>query len=183
MTGPIYLRRLVESDFDARYLAWFRDPSVTRFLDASGISREEAIDHLRRGQDGRSWRLYAICETGSNRHVGNLKIGPINWKHAVSDLVTVIGERSVWGRGYARQAIRLGIRIAFDEMNIRKLSASIDSLNVGSLKAYTAAGFVIEGVLPDHFVHRRDGGVVLSDKVFVGCFNSSFDIAKAQDGT
>jgi len=169
--SPVRLRPLTEADFTDRYLAWFRDPEVTRFLEARNISREDAVDHLRRGREGDRWRLYAICEAGDGRHVGNLKVGPIDRRHGVSDLVTVIGERDVQGRGYGRAAISLGIDIAFREMGLRKLSASIDSRNEASLRAYLAAGFAKEATLRDHFVETLDGATVLSDKIHVACFN------------
>ena len=51
--------------------------------------------------------------------------------------------------------------------NIRKLSASIDSRNTGSIKAYTAAGFDIETSLKDQFMHENGP----SDKVYMACFN------------
>jgi ribosomal-protein-alanine N-acetyltransferase len=174
----VRLRPLAESDFTERYLAWFRDPEVTRFLEASNITRADAVSHLRQGQDGDKWRLYAICRSIDGVHVGNLKIGPIHWRHGYSDLVTVIGDKASWGRGYARAAIAQGIAIAFNDLNLRKLSASIDSLNVASIKAYTAAGFKIEARLADQFMRQEGGRLVLSEKVYVACFNPNFDPTK-----
>lgn len=177
--GPVFLRPLTEADFTARYLAWFADPEVTRFLDARNISRADAIAHLRRGIETDSFRIYAICEAATNRHVGNLKIGPMHHRHKTSDMITVIGERAAWGRGFARAAIRQGIDIAFRQLDIRKLSASIDSRNTGSIKAYTAAGFAVETSLKDHFIETApDGDVVFSDKVYVACFNPDFKAAE-----
>ncbi|MEK7613214.1 MAG: GNAT family N-acetyltransferase [Patescibacteria group bacterium] len=163
----IYLRPLVEDDFNDRYLTWFKDAEVTRFLEARNITREDAIKHLHDGEDGKNWRLYAICEKATERHIGNIKIGPIDWKNGVSDLVTVIGERDAWGKGYAREAIKRGMEIAFDELHIRKLSASIVSGNTGSIKAYTAAGFTVEATLKDQY---KDAAGQMYDKVFVSAF-------------
>ena len=179
--GEVALRPLVEADFTERYLAWFDDAEVTRFLEARNITRADAVEHLRRGGDGKAWRLYAICHPDDRRHIGNLKIGPIDWQHRVSDLVTVIGDRSAWGQGFARAAIAQGIAIAFGELNLRKLSASIDGRNIGSIKAYTAAGFAVEARLPDQFMDRSGGKPALSDKVYVGCFNPDFDPARLDD--
>jgi [ribosomal protein S5]-alanine N-acetyltransferase len=166
----VTLRPLEESDIDARYVAWFRDPDVTRFLDARDISREDALEYLREGRRTGRYRQLAICADGE--HVGNVKIGPIQARHGVSDLVTVIGSRAHWGRGIASTAIRLAADIAFREIGLRKLSASIDSLNAGSLAAYTRAGFAVEGRLPRQFVHpTADGGTVYSDKIYVGLFH------------
>jgi [ribosomal protein S5]-alanine N-acetyltransferase len=170
----VFLRPLRESDFTDTYVGWFRDPEVTRFLDARNISREDAIDHWRRGQAGNAWYMYAICATDDSRHIGNLKIGPIHWRHMISDMVTVIGDRSAWKQGRARNAIRLGIGIAFNDLNIRKLSASIDSDNIGSVKAYTGAGFQIETELKDQFMDATQSPPRLSNKVYVACFNPAF---------
>ena len=180
--GQVYLRPLTEDDFTERYVSWFRDPKVTRFLDARSITRQDAIDHLRQGGNGKLWRLYAICEAAGDRHIGNLKIGAIHWRYMISDMVTVIGERDAWRKGHAREAIRLGIDIAFGDLNIRKLSASIDSLNVGSVKAYTAAGFHVETALKDQFMDLSGGEPVLSDKVYVACFNPKFEPARLPAG-
>ena len=144
------------------------------FSTARGIGREDAIAHLHEGRESGAWHMFAICRATDGSHVGNLKIGPIHPRHRTSDLVTVIGERAAWGQGMAREAIRQGIRIAFDELGIRKLSASIDSLNLGSLRAYEAAGFDIETRLKDQFMNVTGGSPVLSDKVFVACFNPAF---------
>ena len=175
--AKVFLRPLLETDFTDRYVAWFRDPLVTRFLGARNISREDAIDHWLRGQRGNAWYLYAICAVEDRRHIGNLKIGPIDYRHVISDMVTVIGDRTAWGRGCAREAIRLGIDIAFTELNIRKLSASIDSDNLGSIKAYTGAGFKIETSLKDQFLDATQNPPRLSDKVYVACFNRNFKLA------
>ncbi len=165
----VYLRPLVEDDFGDRYLSWFRDREITRFLFARNITREDAVKHLRDGKETENWYMYAICEVAGGRHIGNIKIGPIDKRNQVSDLITIIGERDVWGKGYAREAIRLAMDIAFKQLGIRKLSASIDLHNVGSVKAYIAAGFFVEASLKDQYRDEATGE--LSDKVFVSCFN------------
>ncbi|MDO8518155.1 MAG: GNAT family N-acetyltransferase [bacterium] len=167
--NSIYLRSLTEDDFTERYLSWFCDPEVTRFLFARNITREDAVKHLRDGIKTGNWHMYAICEVKGGRHIGNIKIGPIDKHNGVSDLVTVIGERDAWGRGYGREAVGLATRVAFGELGIRKLSASIDSRNIGSIKAYTAAGFEVETSLKNQY--RDEASGELSDKVFFSCFN------------
>jgi [ribosomal protein S5]-alanine N-acetyltransferase len=169
--GRIYLRPLQHDDFDGRYLGWFADADVTRYLDARNITREEAVAHLEQGRQDNQWLMHAICRTRDDTHIGNLKIGPIRWRDGVSDLVTVIGDRSAWGHGYARAAISVGIAIAFDDLGLRKLSASIVADNVASLKAYQAAGFIEEARLKDQYRVERNGSAALCDKIFVACFN------------
>ncbi|MHA1567295.1 MAG: GNAT family N-acetyltransferase, partial [Alphaproteobacteria bacterium] len=106
--GPVYLRPLSEQDIDARYIAWFADPDVTRFLDARNITAEESIAYMHAGRETGRYFMFAICTTHDHVHIGNLKVGPIHPRHATSDLVTLIGDRDSWGKGYAREAIRIG---------------------------------------------------------------------------
>jgi RimJ/RimL family protein N-acetyltransferase len=163
----VCLRPMRESDIDERYLSWFRDSEVTKYLESRHITADDALEFLRWGHQTQKRFIYAICLADSGLHIGNVKIGDIRTKSMVSDLVTVIGDRQVWGKGYAATAIRLAIGLAFDTHGIRKLSAGIYSNNVGSLKAYTRAGFLVEAVLHAHDI-GPDG---MNDRIVIACFN------------
>ena len=97
-------------------------------------------------------------------------------KYGLSDLVTVIGDREYWGKNIASLAIKKAIKIGFKCAKIRKFSASIDSLNKGSIKAYIKGGFIKEGVIPKYFLNTKNSQVILSDKIFVGLNNKDYDI-------
>src|SRR5690606_15462529 len=93
----------------------------------------------------------------ADEHIGNLKIGNISHRDRISDLVTVIGNKKFWGKGIATEAIQLGNQIAFNALDIRKLSGGMYSGNIGSIKCYTNAGWKIEAILKGH--HLKDGKV------------------------
>lgn len=168
--GRIYLKELREDDVTERYLSWFQDLAVTEFLDSKRITRDDAIQYIRNGRESRSHFMYAVIAKDGGGHIGNLKVGPIQWAHLISDLVTVIGQREYWGKGLATEAIKIGNRIAFDVYGIRKLSGGIAEGNAGSLKAYTNAGWVREGTLKGH--HLINGEP--RDRIVVSCFNPRF---------
>jgi len=168
--SPISLRPLTPDDITDTYLSWFKDTVVTQFLEARDITREEAISFMEHGREEGIRFMYAICEAATGKHIGNLKLGDINRETGVSDLVTVIGDRSAWGKGYATEAIKQGMALAFDEHDLRKLSGAIYEHNTGSVKAYLRAGWVIEGALHGHIV--RDGRV--QDRILVSAFNPRY---------
>jgi RimJ/RimL family protein N-acetyltransferase len=64
----------------------------------------------------------------------------------------------------------MGGEVAFREYGFRKLSGGIADGNVGSLKAYTRAGWVVEGRLKGH--HLINGEP--RDRILVSCFNPAF---------
>ncbi len=163
----IVLRALTPADITERYLEWFRNPLVTLFLEARNLTRAESVDYMEYGRRTRNYFVYAICDRQAMLHIGNIKIGPIAWRHGVSDLVTLIGDTRYWGGGYAEDAIRTASRIAFEVLRLRKLSGSIHSNNFGSLRVYTRSGFQIEARLADQYL--IEGG--LGDRIFVSQFN------------
>ena len=166
----IWLRPLNESDITDRYLAWFRSSEITEFLEARQITMQSALDYLRNGPISGEYFMFAICDNKDDLHIGNLKIGPLQKRHGTSDLVTIIGDAAYWGKGLATEAIVLGNKIAFQYLEIRKLSGGIYSENVASIKCYTKAGWVIEGRLLAHLVADNR----IQDKVLVSCFNPAF---------
>ncbi len=168
--GDIFLKELRVEDINNSYLGWFKDEQVTEFLDAKNISKEDAVNHLLKGIETKSYYMYAIIAKDSWLHIGNVKIGPINWQHLVADLPVIIGLPSYWGKGLASEAIKIGNHISFNVFGLRKLSGAIASGNVGSIKAYTKGNWIIEGKLKDHLLING----VAQDKVMVSCFNPVF---------
>ena len=168
----IYLRELLESEITETYLSWFKDDKVTEFLDAKNLTRQNVIDYIKAGKSSKLYFMYAICDKDNDKHIGNVKIGPINYEHMTSDLVTFVGDTNYWGKGIATRAIKLGNILAFERFNIRKLTGGINSDNVGSIKCYTKAGWIIEGTLQNHYIVNGK----YQDRVCVSCFNPNFDM-------
>ena len=172
----IYIRPLEIADINDRYINWFSDSNVIEFLEVSHITKEDSKLYLINGYKTGTYYIYAICLNKNNLHIGNVKIGPIKRKEGVSDLVTVVGDKKYWGKGVARIAIFKAIELGFEEGNIRKFVASINSLNLGSIKAYLKAGFKKEAIIKNYFYNKIDKNIVLSDKVFVSCENKKFNM-------
>lgn len=168
--GRVYLRQLCPEDVGETYLSWFRDPVVTEYLDARDLTRQDVINYMVSGHDSGLHIMYGIFAKDKDCHIGNIKVGPINWKHGTGGLVTFIGNRSYWGQGIAREAIRIGNRLAFNLHGLRKLSDGVADGNVGSLKAYTAAGWTVEARMKGHHVINGEP----RDRIVISCFNPKF---------
>lgn len=166
----IYLRELVVSDVTREYESWFTDESVIQFLEVRNPKTEDLIDFIKNGKETGNYFLYAICLKETGKHIGNLKIGPIDHKHKIADMPVVIGDKKYWGKGLAAEAIKLGNDIAFNELNIRKLSGGMYEENVASLKTYEKAGWVLEARLRGHYI--LNGKTM--DRLCIACFNPKY---------
>ena len=168
----VYLRELTSEDVNKNYLEGFANPDVSEFLEVDGenLTKEAVIEYIQTGRDTQRYFMYAVCLKNNNKQIGNLKIGPIDRNHKLSDLVTVIWDREQWGKGLATEAIKEGNKLAFEKFNIHKLTGGVYEKNIGSIKAYTKAGWIIEGALQNHYI--VDGK--FQDRVIISCFNPYF---------
>lgn len=150
LTGRrVSLRPISLDDCTERYVAWLRDPEVNQYLETRWV--EQTLDSVRAfvssvGRDPWS-HLMAITDAETERHIGNIKIGPIRAHHNCADLSYFIGDRDFWGRGYATEAIQLAIRLGFERLGLHRLQAGTYATNVGGARALEKAGFVRDAVL------------------------------------
>lgn len=148
--SEISLRSIEEGDVTDRYLSWFRDAEVVRFLEARNLTRDDVLEFIR---DGRGITRYmdAICLANSGLHIGNVKID-VNWRHSIGNLSILIGEKTMWGKGLATLAIKAMTQKAFTQLKIRRLTAGAYAVNLGSLKCFERAGWRLDSVQHDYLI-------------------------------
>jgi len=78
--------------------------------------------------------------------IGATGIHGINWLDANGTTGIVIGEKALWGKGYATEAMRLRTRYAFRELNLHKLMTEVDAGNEASRKALERNGYRTVGI-------------------------------------
>jgi ribosomal-protein-alanine N-acetyltransferase len=148
-TPRLVLRALEAADLNATYLGWLNDPVVNRYLETRFLPQTmEALQGYwltHRDDPASPW--FGICLQEDGRHIGNIKLGPIQWLHRRADLSLFIGDRTCWGQGYASEAITAVCDWAFAELDLQKLNAGIYAGNVGSRRAFEKCGFSLEGTL------------------------------------
>jgi predicted dehydrogenase/RimJ/RimL family protein N-acetyltransferase len=148
----IYLRPLVHDDVNETYLRWLTDPEVGRFLETR--HRRQTLDTIHEFVGRVNARddefLFGIFLKDNDRHVGNIKVGPVKENHSLADVSLFIGERDCWGRGIATDAIRVVSRFAFEALGVNKLNASAYAENRGSIGAFLRVGYTQEGVRKRH---------------------------------
>jgi ribosomal-protein-alanine N-acetyltransferase len=164
----LLLRPLETADIDDEFVSWYQnnDGHLDFFTGSRrSFSRDDLLEWERLSEE-RNTHLYLISGDDGGR-IGTIKIGPVDLVNMTSDLVCLIGNRSYLGRGLAKEAIALGNKIAFDELDIRRLHSGMYESNIASIKAYTRAGWVTEGKMKGYY--WVDGKPL--DRICVACFN------------
>lgn len=168
----IYLQDIDIKDIDERVISWFDDEELMKYYSNSKnkITKESLIASIEAGKEAGNVFTYGIFDILTFKLIGTIKVGPINHAHKISDLVALIGDRDFLGKGLAIEAIKLGNQLAFSEFSVRKLFGGMYESNIASIKAYTRAGWIIEGRLKGHYSVEGKN----EDRILVGCYNPEF---------
>ncbi|POY39120.1 N-acetyltransferase [Solitalea longa] len=168
----IYLKEIDLADINQRVMDWFSDEELMKFYTNSKkqITKESLIQSIIDGKESHNLYTFGIYDVVSDQLIGTMKLGPINHAQKTSDLVALIGDHAFLGKGLAVEAIKVGIQIAFEEYDLRKLFGGMYESNIASIKAYCRAGWIIEGRLKGHYwVDGKN-----EDRLLAACFNPKY---------
>lgn len=143
----LYLRPLEESDINQRYLNWINNSKVARFLEVNlfPITKIELMAFYKQQKKSKIDIIFAIVAKNKDMHIGNIKLGNINYVHRYADLGIMIGERDFWDRGYGQEAINLLLNYAFNRLNLNKVILGVYGNHRAAIKCYRKIGFKVEG--------------------------------------
>lgn len=99
--------------------------------------------------------LFSIFALDSQKVIGFIFLGPLEWNQGNAWVAIGIGETDYWGKGYGTEAMQLALRYAFTELNMHRVSLDVFGYNRRAIRSYEKAGFVLEGV--QRKIVRREG--------------------------
>jgi RimJ/RimL family protein N-acetyltransferase len=165
----ITLASLTAGDVTDPYVDWMNDPLVNRYTESrySKHTRASVESYVSGLENDPNHLFLAIYRNEQGRHIGNIKLGPIDWRHRVGDIGIIIGDRDSWGMGIATEAISLLSQHADEVLRLHKLTAGCYAPNESSRRAFEKAGFQTEGVKRSHYLYEGQWlDAVLMAKLF-----------------
>lgn len=169
----IYLRGIEREDITAEYFQWLNDYEVTRYLDSGAMpnTEESAEQYYLTMTKSPNDVLLAIVEKKTDRHIGNGKLGSINWTHRSADFGIMVGSKDCWGQGYGTEATGMILDYGFNRLNLNKVVSGFVADNKASIRACEKVGFRREGLISEMLY--VDGNY--QDKVIMGVTRNEFD--------
>lgn len=150
----LVLKPLTMEHCTEQYVSWLNDPDVYRYLESGGNYTIESL---------RSYILHIvnsnICMWGihlkdDGLHIGNIKIDPIDQNEKSGEYGIMMGERSQWGKGFAREASEIVIDHCFSGgPRLNRITLGVLAENRRAVELYRSMGFSNETIL------RRPGKV------------------------
>ena len=87
--------------------------------------------------------MFAIADAESHRHIGNVKLGPIDWVHRRAMFGIMIGEKEFWGKGAGEEVTRLMVEYGFYRLNLRRIGLVVFEEHRSAVRCYEKIGFKI----------------------------------------
>ena len=148
------------------YIAWMSDPTIIKYLETRFYPQSKhRLESYLIEQNSRSDIVFLAIVAGG--HVGNIKLGPIDWIHRCAEIGLVLG-KGYWGKGYGTEAIALIVDHAFNKLNLHKLTAGAYAENIASIRIFEKNGFVQEGCIKSRY-YLSEGK--RTDKILLGLIN------------
>jgi len=151
-SSRLRFRELGITDVTKNYVSWLNDPEINKYLESRFFKHkyEDIKNFIKDTNNDKSIILLGIFIKKNMKHIGNIKIGPINQYHKTAHIGLLIGDKSEWHNGYATESIKTATQFSFNKLNIMKTIAGCYESNIGSKKAFEKAGYEVEGFLHSH---------------------------------
>jgi len=139
---PLSLKHLSQE-----YLDWLNDFEVNRYLESRQGYNKKLLENFLKEQERKDILFWAIHTKEKNKHIGNIKIDPINLESNSGEYGILIGDKSSWGKGYAKEATSKIIQYCFDTLKLSKITLGVVSENNRAIKLYENLGFKRERIV------------------------------------
>lgn len=149
----LYIREIKKSDLNKKYLSWLNNPDITKYMMNSTrpTTKKDIMSYYNKLKKSKDDLFLAVCLNKNKKHIGNVRLGPINRFHRRSEFGIMIGDKKSWGKGYAYEATSLILRYAFNELNMNRINIGVIDGNARAFKLYKKLGFKKEGVIRKNF--------------------------------
>ncbi len=144
----------------ANFSRWYQDSEMIRLLDtdpprlfSANKWKEWQEKYLEKSITNELF--FAIRTLDTDRLIGFVGLFDLFMQHGDTLVAIALGEREYWGKGFGTDAMRIILRYAFNELNLRRAGLIVFDYNPRAIRSYEKAGFRHEGTVRK--VILRDG--------------------------
>ena len=123
------------------YKKWMNDKIITKYIEKKHQTTIKQLKHYVESIDNYKNYFFRIIQIKSNKHIGNIRIGPLNFKDKSSAFGIMIGDKKFHHKGYAKEAVDLSVDFLFNFLRFKKIKFKCHFENTIAMKVYENLGF------------------------------------------
>lgn len=159
----LYLKTIQEDNISKKYINWLNTYEITKFTEQKNFKHNysNVKNYVKKKFLSKDDLLFGIFY--KNKHVGNIKLGKINWEHKSAEVSFFIGDKKFWGKGITSNSLKKVVSFATNTLNIKKINAGYYENNFGSAKVFSNCNFKVEGIKKKQiiFENRRIDSILV----------------------
>jgi len=159
----IFLKTLDQNQATKEYCGWLNDAEVNKYLETRETTIAKLKQYIKEKNENPKCLFFGIFFKENNKHIGNIKLEPIDFKNKKATIGILIGDKNYWGRGIGTEAIKVLVDYGFKNLNLKEINLGVISENKPALNLYKKVGFKVDGVRKKAIRH----GDKLFDKVIM----------------
>tara|TARA_B100000989_G_scaffold167138_1_gene124995 strand:+ start:7548 stop:8144 length:597 start_codon:yes stop_codon:yes gene_type:complete len=143
----IVVRLLKQSMVSTTYVSWMNDYDVVKFTNQKNLKHtfNSVKFYVKEKLESEDELLLGFFS--NNLHIGNIKIGPINFYNRNTQISYIVGNKNFWGTGIATSVISYIVNYCFESLDLHKVSALTYSNNIASQKVLIKNNFIKEAII------------------------------------
>ena len=151
----LIFNRLSAKHISTDYVDWINNAEVNKYLETRGNYTIDLLKSYIEEQYKNEVYFWAIHLKESNKHIGNIKIDPINLNTNSGEYGILMGDKTSWGKGYAKEASIRVIKYCFEELKLSTITLGVIEGNVNAVFLYKNMGFKVDEVKKDVGVYNN----------------------------
>jgi ribosomal-protein-alanine N-acetyltransferase len=177
-TERLILSSLTLADCSENYLSWLNDTDVNMYLESGFYQHnmQGLVDFVNGYQSNKKAVFLVIRLKENNKHIGNIKIDKINYIHRNCEYGIMMGDKTEWGKGYAKEASIAIINYTFEVLGLNKVNLGVIDSNIVAVSIYEKMGFIVEGILKQNFFERSS--CTLKNEIRMAVFRNTWQHGK-----
>ncbi len=121
------------------YVNWMNDKDVIKHVESGGNYDMLKLKNFLTNVESSKILFWAIML--KDKHIGNIKIDPVDTKKMTGEYGILIGDKNSWGKGYAIESSKIVIDYCFNDLGIKKIELGVVVSNIKAINLYQKIGF------------------------------------------
>ena len=151
----LYYEVLSTKHLSMAYVNWLNDTKVNKYLESGGDYTLHKLESFLIEQEQKNILFWAINVKDTQKHIGNIKIDPINVENNSGEYGILMGDSNEWGKGYAKEASKAIMDYCFNELKFSKITLGVIDENRSAVKLYETLGFETESIIENVGIYDK----------------------------
>lgn len=154
----IYIRSITYDDTE-KIVHWRNQPNVRCYFIYRKLFTGEIHDAwMKKFVEKDEVAQFIICRNSDNKAIGSTYLRDIDYDNLCAEYGVFIGDESDRGHGIGKEALKLTLKFAHEELGLRRIISRAISTNQASIQSFLHSGFHITEELSG--VECTDGEIV-----------------------